>query len=123
MHRLMNGPAAAMKNSAFALGGSSCRFATPPSRNRVMDETRMLNRRATSECESSCATIELKNRSAVITDTRSVFWSDQKGYCDGKTSFHRLKKTSPKMTTHEMWMRSSIPNSRAMRKEPGTHRA
>jgi len=34
-----------------------------------MDETRILKRRATSECDSSCATIEQKNSSAVIAET------------------------------------------------------
>ena len=77
MRRLIPGPADAMKNSAFALGGSWRRFATPPSRKRVIDDTAMLKRRATSECDSSCATMELKNRTAAMADTVIRFWSDQ----------------------------------------------
>ena len=73
MTRLVAGPAAAMKNSAFAVGGSCRRFATPPRRNSVIDETFILNRRATSECESSWAMIETKNRSVVMVATRSRF--------------------------------------------------
>jgi len=39
MTTLVAGPAIAMKNSAFADGGSFLRFATPPSRKSVIDET------------------------------------------------------------------------------------
>ncbi len=38
-----------------------------------MDDTLILNRRATRECESSWAMIETKNRSVVMVATRSRF--------------------------------------------------
>ena len=46
---LVAGPAAAMKNSARAEGGSRVRFATPPRRKSVIDETDMRKPRATIE--------------------------------------------------------------------------
>ena len=70
---LVNGPAAAIKNSARADGGSRVRFATPPSRKSVIDETDMRKRRATSECASSCASTDAKKRRAVTAETTSDF--------------------------------------------------
>src|SRR2546428_210155 len=49
MTMLVSGPAAAMKNSAFADGGSFVRFATPPSRNNVIDDTDIRKRRPVAE--------------------------------------------------------------------------
>ena len=80
---LVNGPAAAMKNSARADGGSRVRLATPPSRNSVIDETDIRNRRATSECASSCASTDAKKSSAVTAETASAFSRDQRGNWPG----------------------------------------
>ena len=85
MLRLVRGPAEAMKNSALALGGSFVRFATPPSRNSVIDETDILNWRATMACASSCSNTELKNRRAAIAEMRNVFCWDHCGYQSGNT--------------------------------------
>jgi hypothetical protein len=83
--RLVAGPAMAIENSAFALGGSLVKLATPPRRNRVIEETVMLNRRATSACANSWATTLTKKSRAVMAATMSVFCWDQVGYVNGKT--------------------------------------
>ena len=116
MTTLVAGPAAAMKNSAFAVGGSCRRFATPPNRNNVIDETDMLNRRATSECESSCARIEQKNRSAVMTAMRSRFCCDHA--VPSNWPCQSPKNTRAKMISHEMCSLISMPKIRPMRNEP-----
>ena len=79
MAKLVAGPAMAMKNSAFALGGSFVRLATPPRRKSVIELTDILNARATIECANSCSTTETKNSSAAIPAMIQVFCSDHCG--------------------------------------------
>ena len=63
MTTLAIGPAMAIQNSALALGGSSPISATPPKMNSVMPFICIPNRRATSECDSSCSTIDTNSPS------------------------------------------------------------
>jgi len=120
MRRLVRGPAPAMRSSAFAVGGSAARFATPPRRKSVMELTFILNSRAMTECASSCATTDAKNRSAVMAETRSVFWSDQYGNIDGNTLSESDSRMMPNTRNHEKWIRMSMPRMRATRMDPLT---
>ena len=61
---LASGPAMAIRNSVFALVGSSPISATPPKIKRVIPWIGTPDCRATSECASSWITIELKNPNA-----------------------------------------------------------
>src|SRR5688572_31963533 len=105
--KLAAGPAAAIKNSAFALGGSLVRFATPPSRNSVIDETDILKRSATMACASSCSRTAAKNRNAATAETMKVFCCDHWGYDAGKTWSASDSRTRKKINSHEMCTRRS----------------
>src|SRR3989442_8789257 len=112
MTTLVAGPAAAMKTPARAVGGSFVRFATPPRRKSVIDETDMRKRRATTACASSWARIEQKKRNAATAETTKTFGRDHAGKLAGKMLSASVTTTRNKRTTHEKGMRMSLARER-----------
>ena len=87
---LTAGPAAAMRNSARAVGASDSISATPPSNQSVMAFTRMPSRWATRLCPSSWARIDPKNKTTPDKPVSQYAAPEKPGAAEGRRLVDRL---------------------------------
>ena len=81
---LVAGPAIAISASSRGVRDSLSMVVTPPKMKSVIPSTLSPKRRATSACDSSCASTEPKKSAAVTAATIQYWLVGQPGYWPGK---------------------------------------